>query len=87
MAQALAPTLPQQLIDRRADRSWFADYGGTDLTIPFVNPTMEALHGLVEIYREALGRTRFSSAADFGEVSHACVGQFGAGGYERQLAI
>jgi len=63
MAQSLAPTLPQQLIDRRADRFWFADYGGTDLNIPFVHPTMEALHGLVEIYRDALGRAEHDSAA------------------------
>jgi hypothetical protein len=32
VAQALPPTLPQQLINRCVDRSWFADYGGTDFS-------------------------------------------------------
>ena len=35
---------------------WAGENGFNLMTIPFVHPTMEALHGLVEIYRAALKR-------------------------------
>ena len=68
---------------------WAGKNGFNLMTIPFVHPSMEALHGLVKIYREALTRAGhdLGNASDFGEISHLRVGQFRAGRCERQLLI
>ena len=58
---------------------WAGENGFNLMTIPFVHPSMEALHGLVEIYREALRRAGHALAARqiLGQVSHLRFGQFG----------
>jgi hypothetical protein len=84
LAQALTPTLPQQLIHRRVDRFWFADYGGTD----FSNFTREIEKGAVggsmkfsAHFGIGKGRAARDSATRqiFGEVSHLCVEQLEQG--------
>src|SRR5262245_54005510 len=59
---------------------WAGKNGFHLMTLPFVHPTMEALHDLVEIYRQALAQAGHVSATRqiLGKVSHLCVGQFGA---------
>src|SRR5262249_60908461 len=67
---------------------WAGKNGFNLMTIPFVHPTIKALHDLVETYREALGRAGHDLATRqiLGKFTSMCRTVWRKG-YARQLLI